>query len=368
MKERERFLIKNMRLKFVLWITFTSILSGIFSYLLTSALLPFASDALANYRDSLSPQTQLVLDMFSFFKTIVSIVIAIFIITIFSKRMLKPIRALSKAADRVAHGEFDVQIPIVGNKNEEINVLTANFNTMAKELSAISMINNNFISNMSHEFKTPISSIKGFATLLYNSDLTEEQKDYAKIIIDEATRLSGLATNILKLTKLENQTIITDKQKFLLDEQIRHCVLLLQNEWSNKNIDVLLELPTLLYYGNPDLMQQIWLNLLSNAIKFTHEYGEINVTARFVKADAHNLMTEITIKDNGTGMDEQTLLHIFDKFYQSKNSNSYEGNGLGLTLVKRITELCGGTVEVKSAPRLGSEFIIKLPLDEHITT
>jgi signal transduction histidine kinase len=228
---------------------------------------------------------------------------------------------------------------------------------MARELSMINMLNNNFINNVSHEFKTPISSIQGFATVMLGTDLADEQKEYAEIIVCESERLTRLITNILKLTKLENQAIITEQEEFFLDEQIRHSILLLQNEWTKKNIEMNIDLPQISLVANAELTQQIWHNLLSNAVKFSNENGQIDVSC-YVQDN----IAVVSVKDYGIGMDGATLTHVFDKFFQGDKSHSGEGNGLGLSLVNRIVELCGGTIDVSSELGQGSEFIVRLPL------
>jgi len=279
------------------------------------------------------------------------------LISIIVNRTLKPIRALTEGTNKVAGGDFDVAIPVDMSKHDELSQLTDSFNKMARELSLINMLNSDFINNVSHEFKTPISSIQGFATVMLGTDLTEEQKEYAEIVAHESARLTRLTSNILRLTKLENQVIVTEKEDFYIDEQIRHSYLLLQNELSQKNIEIDFELSPVSYTGNPELVQQIWHNLLGNAIKFSNDGGLIAIRC-YVK-DSYAV---VSIKDNGVGMDRSTVTHIYDKFYQGDRSHAGEGNGLGLSLVNRIVELCGGSIDVSSELGKGSEFIVWLPL------
>ncbi len=358
--KRKSYIIKNLSVKLLLTYIAIWFISIVLSYLISLAFLP---PFIVEYiQSSISPEIRNGIDFFYGTALSSGLGISTILIVLINKKLLQPMRELSEAAHRVSRGEFDIQVPINENKKDELSILIANFNTMAKELSSVNMLNNSFISNMSHEFRTPISSIQGFATVLYNSDLSEEQKEYAKIIMDESARLSGLATNILKLTKLENQNIITDKQDFLLDEQIRHTILLLQNEWQKKSITINVELSEIPYYGNAELLQQIWLNLFSNAVKFTDNNGEINIGSKMVRTDDHMLIVQISVRDDGIGMDEQTIGHIFDKFYQGNTEQTNEGNGLGLALVKRIVELCGGEIKVKSELGAYSEFVVLLPL------
>jgi signal transduction histidine kinase len=274
-------------------------------------------------------------------------------------RMLKPVHDLTEGTKKVAGGDFGVVIPVDINRHDELRELTDSFNKMARELSLINMLNNDFINNVSHEFKTPISSIQGFAAVMLGTSLTDEQKEYAEIIAYESARLTRLTSDILRLTKLENQEIITEKEAFYIDEQIRHSFLLLQNEISQKNIGIDFDLEPTQYIGNPELVRLIWHNLLGNAIKFTNENCVIKISC----FDNNNCVV-VSIKDNGIGMDESTVTHIYDKFFQGDKSHSNEGNGLGLSLVSRVVELCEGTIDVDSKPGGGSEFTVKLPIQD----
>lgn len=186
---------------------------------------------------------------YNFFSLTFTLTINAVFITFFINKTLKPIRALTEGTKKVAHGDFNVEITADPDRRDELSALTESFNKMARELSFISMLTNDFINNVSHEFKTPISSIQGFATVLLGTDLTDEQREYAGIIAHESARLTRLTSNILKLTKLENQVIITGKETFFLDEQIRHSILLFQNEWTKKNIHMNIELSPLTYTG-----------------------------------------------------------------------------------------------------------------------
>ena len=320
-----------------------------------SNILPISSYVYEN----ISPEIRS--DVVGFFRiyNIVSIIIAFILssifITININRILKPISALTDGTKKVAQGDFNIVLDVDTNRYDELSDLTGSFNKMARELSLISMLNNDFINNVSHEFKTPISSIQGFATILLGTSLTNEQKEYAEIIAYESARLTKLTTNILKITKLENQVIITDKCDFYIDEQIRHSYVLLQKDLAGKNIEIDFDLSQIKYNGSPELVQQIWHNLLGNAIKFTKENGKINISC-YIK----NGKAVVSVKDNGIGMDKITKTHIFDKFFQGDKSHSGHGNGLGLSLVNRIVELCGGSIEVKSELGKGSEFIVCL--------
>lgn len=272
-----------------------------------------------------------------------------------SKKTLNPIRKVIAATHKVAGGDFSVKVDLKGI--EELEELSQSFNKMTQELSSIETLRNDFVNNFSHEFKTPISSIRGFAKLLKENHLTEEERrEYLDIIITESERLAALSTNVLILSKYENLEIIPDKAPFRLDEQIRKVIVLMEPKWSSKGINVNVELDKVVYCGNEDLTEQIWLNLLDNAIKFSDQSGLINITLKNI-----NNEIQFAIQDNGPGMDDQTKAHIFDKFYQGDTSHSQKGYGLGLPLVKRIAELCGGNVGVQSRPGQGSLFTVVLP-------
>ncbi len=280
----------------------------------------------------------------------------------FSKRYLKPIQQIIQATKKVGAGNFDVQLPKVKthhNKQSEIAELTDNFNRMIKELSSIELLKKDFINNFSHEFKTPISSIIGFAKELQRNDLNDHDKQlYLSLIIKESERLSLLSSTILTLSKLETQTIITNKTVFRLDEQIRETILLLQEQWEMKNIQFSLNFNNIMYYGNKSLLNEIWLNIIGNAIKFSNMNGEIDID---IIKDFDQL--KVIIKDNGIGMDSETLAHVFEQFYQADSAHSIAGNGLGLPLVKKIVELCQGNITITSQLHAGTEVTIILPIE-----
>lgn len=284
-----------------------------------------------------------------------TLTLASFFLFIFTTtgRMVRPITRLSEATRKVAAGDFSVRLPIL--RDDELGMLSQNFNHMTEELQSIEYLQKDFISNVSHEFKTPIASIQGFATLLISPQTTEEErKEYASIILKESQRLSRLSQNLLRLSKLEYQQRLTTKEPFSLDEQLRQTVLLLEPEWSKKNITWNLELEGIEIYGDAELMQQVWINLLGNAIKFSYTGGEINLS--LYNSDT----VKVKVKDFGPGMDENTQQHIFERFYQGDTSHAHEGNGLGLPLAKRIIDLHGGNILVKSTPGKGTTFIVEL--------
>ena len=280
------------------------------------------------------------------------------IITCLAHKLMNPIRKLIEATDEVSKGNFSIRLNEDNVKHEILN-MNVSFNKMVNELSSIETLRNDFIINVSHEFKTPIAAIEGYATLLQDSDLSEsERMEYTKIILESSRQLSSLSGNILKLSKLETQEIVPDKKYFYLDEQLRQALLLLENQWSKKNIDIDMDLKTTRYYGSEDLLMQVWLNIFSNAIKFTPENGLIITKLKATSDSIH-----ICISDNGIGMSEEVQSRIFDKFYQGDKSRNFQGNGLGLTLVKKILDLCKCEISVKSKLNEGTTFNIYLPIE-----
>ena len=269
------------------------------------------------------------------------------------------ITRISQAMRDIAKGNFKKRVP---EKKEseaitEIGDLERSFNQMASDLEGIEMFRNDFINNFSHEFKTPIVSIRGFARQLQSGNLSEEQnKEYIDIIVSESERLATMSQNILLLTKLENQSIVTEKSEFYLDEQIRSCILLLEKFWSEKNIELDIELDEIKYVFNEEMLSHVWINLFSNAIKFTPVGGKISCR---MKKSGGNIIVEIS--DSGEGMTEEVKSRIFEKFYQGDSSHSTKGNGIGLNIVQRIVTLAGGSVAVESEPRNGSKFTVCLP-------
>jgi len=226
-----------------------------------------------------------------------------------------------------------------------------------RELDGIELFRNDFINNFSHEFKTPIISIRGFAKeLQYGDPDPAQRQEYAKIIAEEADRLAKLSTNVLELSKLENQQIITNRTKFYLDEQLRQCILLHESEWSRKNIEIIPELAEVRIESNEEILSHVWMNLIHNAIKFTSENGTVTVT--LTAGETH---ATVRISDTGIGMSEEVRAHVFEKFYQGDASHHRSGYGIGLTMAHRAATLCGGTITVESTPGVGSTFTVVLP-------
>ena len=287
---------------------------------------------------------------------LVSLLIGTVIALYVGRLIVRPVQNISEAFDELSAGNFDVKVP-ENEKLREIREMAQHFNAMTYDLSHIETLRSDFVANVSHEFKTPIAAIEGYATLLQNRSLSPEKHDhYVEKILENSRRLSNLSGNVLMLSKLENQEIVPGKSEFRLDEQLRKCVLLLESKWTEKNIEFDMELPKLNYYGSEPLLSQVWINLLDNAIKHSPNGGVIHVGIR----QTDTLFT-VTITDHGDGMSEEVQKHMFEKFYQGDSSHKAEGNGLGLALVKRIVELCKGTIEVESSPGNGAAFSVALP-------
>ena len=227
---------------------------------------------------------------------------------------------------------------------------------MTEELGSIEIFRNDFVNSVSHEFKTPLTAIEGYATLLQSESLTEEERQtYTTYIINSTKRLTNLSTNILKLSRLENQELALEKNTFNLAEQIRTTILTLEREWSNKEMALDIELEEINYTGNQDLLFQVWLNLIYNAIKFTPNSGLIKVV---LKQENQKILFQVI--DNGIGISPDARKRIFEKFYQSDKSHNSEGSGLGLPLVRRIVNLHEGIIHVESTIGIGSTFTVTL--------
>lgn len=292
------------------------------------------------------------------FMIITSIIIGGIVSAITRSFLLAPFDHLIKQINRLASGDYTARIRF-GNplgKHKAMETLANSFNTMAEELQNTEMLRSDFINNFSHEFKTPIVSIAGFTKLLRKGNLTEGQKEeYLAIIEKESLRLSSMATNVLNLTRVENQTILTDISTFNLSEQLRSCILLLENKWERKNLELHIDFGEYDISANEELLNQVWINLIDNAVKFSPDYGIVEIKI----AESEDTLA-VTISNNGDTIPTENLKKIFNKFYQTDESHSSEGNGIGLAIVKRVTELHNGSVSVESKNNLTS-FTVRLP-------
>lgn len=286
---------------------------------------------------------------------VISLLIGTAVTMFVSRWIIKPINKLGKAMQQVANGEFDLKLE-EEQRFKELDDIYDSFNRMTKELKATEILQTDFVSNVSHEFKTPINAIEGYATLLQGSEneSRELQEQYIDKILSNTHRLSNLVGNILLLSKVDNQAIPTKHSTYRLDEQIRQAVLQLEPEWEKKEIEFDIELERIEYTGNEVLLMHVWNNLIGNAIKFDPQGGMVRI--RLWRNDERILCT---VEDNGPGIKPGDEAHIFDRFFQSDSSHKEEGNGLGLALVKQIVKAEGGQVTVANMEK-GCRFTIQL--------
>jgi signal transduction histidine kinase len=272
----------------------------------------------------------------------------------------RPMRLIGEAARKIARGDFSVRIMPLrkDGKKDFVEVMFDDFNIMAAELESIETLKSDFIANVSHEIKTPLSVIQSYAAALQNGALSAgERREYTQTIVEASQKLSALVSNILKLNKLENQEIIPESRAFDLSEQLRRCALAFEDIWERKNITFSAGLDDITVTHDENMLEIAWNNLLSNAIKFTDDGSRISLGLK--RADGFAV---VVVQDSGCGMDEETQKRIFDKFYQGDSSHSQEGNGLGLAMVKKVIELQGGSIAVESAPGQGSTFTVYLKI------
>lgn len=349
-------MMKRIQTKFALFLVLTvmisSLLAARFSFFI-SGILVTRGDPAAFYlgfalKEILTP--------------VFTVLIAAMIIMTISRKAVSPIVELSNATKQIALGNFDITLNNFDRK-DELGQLAKNFMLMTKELKTNQYLAKDFISNVSHEFRTPLAIIAGYTKLIDSDQITEEARHcYSLKIQSETERLTKLVTNILNLSKLDNQKILEQPKWFSLDEQIRQAVLTLDSRWSVKGIRLNLDLPEINYYGNEDLLAQVWSNILDNAVKFTGKNGTIDIHMH-VDED----MVIVKIKDDGIGMDAATQKRAFERFYQGDPSHSDQGNGLGLALVKQILEVLGGSICIDSELSVGSVFTVSIPLSRSAT-
>ena len=274
-----------------------------------------------------------------------------------NKAFFGPIQKISQGMNVVADGDFSIKLSTNSPINE-VKEIYDSFDLMVRELSATEILQSDFMSNVSHEIKTPVNAIEGYAMLLQGSETTpEEQEEYIDKILFNTNRLSELVGNVLLLSKIDNQAIPKNKTKFRLDEQIRQSVMQLETKWSEKDIELDVDLEEVEFVGNATLLIHVWNNLIGNAIKFNPKGGMVKL--RLSKAKD---TISFVVEDAGPGIREDALKHIFDKFYQVDNSHKQEGNGLGLALVKKIVDLYEGQIHVENLSDNGCRFIVKLPV------
>lgn len=274
------------------------------------------------------------------------------------KILIDPIAKLRSAMREVADGDFKVEAKCE-SRIQDVQDIYDSFNSMVRELSTTETLQTDFISDVSHEFKTPINAIEGYASLLEGEPSPEEQRAYVEKILFNTRRLSALTGNILLLSKLSNQSILPQKTQFRLDEQIRQAIVALEQKWSEKELGFEVELAETPFFGYESLLLHVWTNLIGNAVKFSPKGGEIRI--KMMRTEG---AVVFTIEDDGPGIVPGDEEHIFTKFYQSESSHGMEGNGLGLALVRQIVEMSGGSVDVQNLEVGGCRFTVRLPLEQ----
>lgn len=324
------------------------------SFVITCSILLFSSELNIHVGDNRR----------SAISTFINIFILSFIFTVldgfYHKLVIeRPLRQILEASQAIIKGDFHTRIaPLQGfRKRNEMDIIINNFNEMAEELSGIETLRTDFVANVSHELKTPLSIIQNYAAMMQCETTTEtEIKEYAKTIQGASRDLSNLITNILKLSRLENQKIYLETKEWNLSDQLITCLLQFENIWERKNItiDVNIE-ENIMICADEELMSIVWNNLYSNAFKFTNDGGQVCVHAKFDQQ-----FITVSISDNGCGMCPEVGKHIFEKFYQGDPSHSTKGNGLGLALVKRIIDIMKAEIHVESTPKKGTTFTVKL--------
>lgn len=285
-----------------------------------------------------------------------STVLGTLLATFFGRKPVQMVEQTCKLFQEIAKGNFDVKMD-ANTQVTELQEIARNFNIMVRELAGTEMLRNDFVENVSHEFKTPLTAIEGYATLLQQKNLPEEKRqEYTQKILASTRRLNSLTGNILLLSRLENQELEIQKEAYSLDEQLRECLLLLEPDWTAKELELDIQLDDCICTANPALMAHVWQNILGNAIKFSPIGGTV-----CIRLERHDTQISVSITDQGPGMTEDVKKRIFEKFYQGDSTRSTQGNGLGLALAKRIIDLHGGTIIVDSEPNHGSVFTVTLP-------
>lgn len=286
-------------------------------------------------------------------------------LTLFTRKKMRstyeePLHKMAEATRKVSEGDFSVYVPTIhtADKLDYLDVMIMDFNKMVEELGSIETLKTDFVSNVSHEMKTPISIIKNYAQLLQSGRASEEQKkEYAKEIEDTAERLSSLISNILRLNRLEHQRITPEVKAYDVCRQLCESIFLYEDAIEKKEIGFEADIEdTAVIKADEDLMELVWNNLLSNAVKFTEQGGFISI--RQTSDESH---IRVAVSDTGCGISKESINHIFDKFYQGDTSHSTKGNGLGLALVKRVLELMDGEIQITSEEGKGSTFLVTLP-------
>ena len=339
LKSKESFLL----LKWILLIAVCLILGGVLSF----ALILMSANLLNN--------DQYINPIWIVGMVPLMTLVALPVTYLIYRQVTKNVTVLVRSMAKVAGGDLDTYIPTAEAK--DFKDVFENFNKMVAEIQSLEAIRTTMFDNLSHELKTPIASISGFAKILDEKELSDgKKKQYLKIILTESDKLDKLVKSILLLSKLNAQEIVTNKEPYSLTEQLQDCVIALENDWTAKNIDISAELDEVIYNGEKQLLSSLWTNLVSNAIKYTEKGGAVTLSLT-TKEDS----IVVKISDTGIGMSAETIKHIFEPHYQADGSHTLGGQGLGLSIVKRIVKLMDGTIAVESKENEGSTFVVELP-------
>ena len=330
----------------VYWIMFVGVLLFTLAFSMAFVRVLFAFNVL------IAPGPVMLLSVFA----VVSLLAGAVFSQIFIRSITKPLLEMSRATQRIAQGDFDIELA-ENTFAVEIAEMEDNFTMMARELSATEMLRSDFVSNVSHEIKTPLASIVGYATLLQKPELPEEQRqDYTDRILRSSRRLSNLTDNVLLLSRLENQEVELQPSTFSLSEQLRESILLYEGQWEDAAREMDIDLEEVDYTGSEELLADVWQNVIGNALKFTEPGDRIAVRLR---EEPERVVVQV--EDSGIGMSEEDCARVFEKFYQADRSHATEGNGLGLALCKRIVDLHGGSIVAESELGQGTTITVTLP-------
>ncbi|WP_142337331.1 envelope stress sensor histidine kinase HitS [Bacillus sp. AFS059628] len=340
----------------------TGAIVALFSFLtiIWSTAFYVSSSILEALEINLSPfVTYLISDILSF---VFMILLWILIAVLMRPKRQAMIWTIIEPIQKIAKGDFSVKIRNEEKYDGEIGVLVKSINDMTDELNAMEKMRQEFVSNVSHEIQSPLTSIKGFARALQDDNLSEEKRNhYLTIIETETTRLSKLSQNLLKLTLLESEEYIPERVTYRLDQQLKQVVLNSEPLWAEKEIELDLDLEKVHITADQESMSQVWINLIHNSIKFTPSGGTITIQLK-----EHETVVEVRIRDSGIGISEEQKQHIFERFYKADSSRNraYGGSGLGLAIVKKVLDLHHGEIKVESEEGKGTEFIVRMPNHE----
>ena len=308
--------------------------------------------------------TTTVVIIFCIIVCLLSMIVSAWLMWVGTGYLTKPLLEVSDVAKQVAEGNFKVRVKRKEKKYDgyiytnEVDELARNINKMVAELDGMDYMRKDFMSNVSHEIKTPIAAISGLSEILLDGGLSKEkQREYLNLINKESMRVSRLCEYMLNMSKLDSQVIVINKEEILLDEQIRKSVILICEKWNDRNIDFDIKLNKINIKSDPYMLHQVWINIIDNAIKYSGEDCKITISSREINAET----IEVKIIDNGIGIPKDKINRIFDKFYQCEESHKKNGSGLGLSITKRIIELLQGEIQYDSTEKVGTTVTIKLP-------